>query len=69
MNLPLTEPEYQSIRSLYKSTKDKRIATYLNIILLKHKLYPQIEITDILNIDENTVCIWVKKFESSLTIT
>ena len=69
MNLPLTEPEYQSIRSLYKSTKDKRIATYLNIILLKHKLYPQIEIADILNIDENTVCTWVKKFESSLTIT
>ena len=50
MTLPLTELEYQSIRSLYKSTKDKRIATYLNIVLLKHKLYSQIEIADILNI-------------------
>jgi transposase len=69
MTLPLTDPEYQSIRSLYKSTKDKRVATYLNIILLKHKLYPQIEIADILNIDENTVCTWVKKFESSVDIT
>ena len=60
----LTESEYQSIGSLYKSTKDKRIATCLNIILLKHKLYPQIEIADILTIDENMVCTWVKKFES-----
>jgi transposase len=65
MEMPLSDSQYQTIRSQYKKTKDKRIATYLNIILLKHKQYSQIEIADILNIDENTVCTWVKRFETS----
>jgi transposase len=68
MTIPLLPEAYTTIRSLYKTTKDKRIATYLNIILLKHKGYPQVEIADILNIDENTVCTWVKKFETSTTL-
>jgi transposase len=65
MEIPLSDTTYQTIRSEYKKTKDKRTATYLNIILLKHKQYSQIQIADILNIDENTVCTWVKKFETS----
>lgn len=65
MELPLSDSVYQIIRSQYKKTKDKRTASYLNIILLKHKQYSQIEIADILNIDENTVCTWVKRFELS----
>lgn len=65
MEIPLSVENYESIRALYKTTKDKRLSTYLNIILLKHKSYPQVEIADILNIDENTVCTWIKKFETS----
>jgi len=53
---------------MYKSTKDKRTANYLNLILLKHKGYRQVEIADILNLDENTICTWVNKFETSETI-
>ncbi len=68
MKLPLSEEMYATIRSQYKKTKDKRTATYLNIILLKHKKYSQIEIADILNIDENTVSTWVSKWERSDTV-
>ena len=56
---------YHSIRLLYKSTKDKRTANYLNIILLKHKGYSQVAIADILNLDENTICSWLSKFNDS----
>jgi transposase len=65
MLLPLTASDYATILSLYKSTKDKRIANYLNIIILKHKGYRQVEIADILNLDANTICTWIGKFEQS----
>jgi transposase len=68
MNLPLTDEEYKIIRHAYKKAKDTRTAEYLNIILLKHKGYKQIEIADILNIDENTVCTWIKKFINSQSL-
>jgi transposase len=68
MLLPLTEPDYATILGLYKSTKDKRTANYLNIIILKHKGYRQVEIADILNLDENTICTWIGKFEQSENI-
>ena len=68
MTLPLSAQDYQSLIILYKTTKDKKVATRLNIILLKHKNYPQIEIADILNIESNTVCTWIKKFETVSTI-
>lgn len=69
MTLPLADSTYEELLNLYKKTKDKRSATYLNIILLKHKGYAQVEIADILNIDANTVCIWVKKYECSADIS
>jgi transposase len=65
MELPLSPEIYNSLRSLYKSTKDKRVANYLNIVLLKHKEYSQVEIADILNLDENTICTWLNKFRES----
>lgn len=68
MELPLTQEMYDSLRLLYKSTKDKRTANYLNIVLLKHKGYSQVEIADILNLDENTICTWLGKFRDSLDI-
>jgi transposase len=68
MEIPLTETLYKEVHSLYKSTKDKRTANYLNIILLKHKNYRQVEIADILNLDENTISTWVNKFETSSTL-
>ncbi len=68
MELPLSEQNYYRIREQYKKTKDKRIANYLNVILLKHKKYTQVEIADILNLDENTISNWVKKFESVTTL-
>ena len=68
MNFPLSDELYQDIVKSYKQAKDKRSATYLNIILLKHKGYLQVEIADILNIDENTVGTLVKKFSISTTL-
>lgn len=68
MTLPLQEADYVAIRTLYKRTKDKRVANYLNIILLKHKGYSQVAIADILQLDENTKCTWVAKFESVDTL-
>ena len=68
MILPLTNSMYADVRLLYKKTKDKQVANCLNIILLKHKGYPQTEIADILNLDENTVCSWIAKFEKSENI-
>jgi transposase len=68
MDLALSDSMYKTLRIAYKQAKDKRTATYLNIILLKYKKYSQVEIADILNIDENTVCTWVKKFEMSVTL-
>ncbi len=68
MEFPLSPETYSSIRSLYKETKDKRTANYLNIILLKHKEYSQVEIADILNLDENTICTWVEKFRNSVDL-
>ncbi len=59
MEFPLLPETYHAIRLLYKFTKDKRIANYLNIILLKHKGYSQIEIADILHLDENTILVVV----------
>ena len=69
MNLPLTEEEYKNIRHAYKKAKDTRTAEYLNIILLKHKGYKQTEIADILNMDENTVCTWLKKYVNCQNLT
>ena len=68
MNFPLLPETYHSIRLLYKSTKDKPIANYLNIILLKNKGYSQVEIADILQLDENTICTWLNKFRSSVDL-
>ncbi len=65
MEIPLLPETYQSLRSLYKSTKDKRTANYLNIILLKHQGYSQVDIANILHLDENTVCTWLGKFRES----
>lgn len=64
MTLPLSPSEFFVIKNLYKQTKDKKNANYLNLILLKHKKYTQVEIADILNLDENTVSTWIKKFEA-----
>jgi transposase len=69
MNLPLSPQDYETIKLAYKKAKDTRTSTYLNIILLRHKNYKQVEIADILNIDENTVCSWIKKFELSTSLS
>lgn len=68
MDLLLTDSMYNAIRTLYKKTKEKRIANYLNIILLKHKGYSQVEIAEILELDENTICTCVSKFEKSASV-
>lgn len=65
MEFPLSVETYDSVRLLYKSTKEKRLANYLNIVLLKHKGYSQVEIADILQLDENTICTWLNKFRDS----
>lgn len=69
MELPLSQENHQAILSLYKQTNDKRIATYLNIILLRHKKYSVEEISLILNISTNTVYTWLGKFLDSPTLS
>lgn len=68
MELPLSDQNYYRIREQYKKTKNKQDANRLNIILLKHKQYAQVEIADILNMDENTISTWIRKFQSVETI-
>lgn len=58
MAINLTPEEYVILRAEYKSSKDRKHSERINIILLLHKGYSQREISDILNLDEDTVSKW-----------
>jgi transposase len=47
---------------MYKKEKSKTRANRINIILLSHQGYKGVEISKILNIDEDTVCKWKKRY-------
>lgn len=64
MPIKLNPEEFSILRAKYKSEKDKKKAERINIILLLHKAYSQKEVSDILNLDEDTVSKWKVSFEN-----
>jgi transposase len=64
MRIKLSSEEFSILRSSYKSEKDKTKAERINIILLLHKGYSQKEVSNILNLDEDTVSKWKIVFEN-----
>ena len=62
MKIELTPEEFVILRANYKSEKDKKKAERINIILLLHKGYSQKEVSDILNLDEDTISKWKSAF-------
>ena len=68
MKIELTPVEYSALRADYKSEKNKKKAEHINIILLLHKGYSQKEVSDILNLDEDTVRKWKITFENRVDL-
>ena len=68
MKIELTPVEYSALRADYKSEKNKKKAERINIILLLHKGYSQKEVSDILNLDEDTVSKWKIAFENRVDL-
>lgn len=62
MQIILTSQEYDTLRTMYKTEKDKKKAERIHIILLFHQGYKPKEIADILYLDENTISTWKNKF-------
>ena len=58
MALKLTETELSRLTEMYKKEKNKTKANRINIILLLHKGYTGIEISNILNLDQDTITKW-----------
>ena len=49
---------------MYKTEKNKTRANKINIILLSHKGYSGVEISSILNLDQDTISKWKQRFLS-----
>jgi len=62
MKIILSPEEFLELKVLYKNEKNKKRAERINIILLLHKGYTQIEVADILNLDEDSITKWKKYF-------
>jgi len=68
MEIPLTEKNFIELKRLHRTTKNKKQADRIKIILLFNKGYTKKEIASNILIKENTVSYWINKFKSSLTI-
>ena len=62
MKIKLSPEEFTELKVLYKNEKNKKRAEHINIILLLHKDYTQVEVADILNLDEDSITKWKKAF-------
>lgn len=60
----LSEQEIRELRSLHRSTKDRRFCDRIKCILLFDKGYSSAEICEILLIDDGTVSNWIQKFNN-----
>lgn len=65
----LREEEAISLKTLHKQTKERRQADRIKLILLLHQGYSQREISEILLLDEDTITLWVRRFEERSSIT
>jgi transposase len=63
MPFSLSSSELSFLTALYKKEKNKTRANRINIILLLHKGYTGIEISSILNIDQDTVTSWKSRYQ------
>ena len=68
MDLPLSPENRDLLHKLHRSSKDKRTADRIKLIILLDKGYAQNEIASILMLDEDTISSWVKKFQVSSSI-
>ena len=68
MKLPLTEQDKIDLKRLHRQTKEKRHADRIKIITMLDKGFSQIQISELLMLDEDTVSNWSRKFSESRTI-
>jgi hypothetical protein len=64
MSFTLLTSELEILTRMYKKEKDKTRANRINIILLLHKGYTGLEISSILNMDEDTISKWKKCYQT-----
>ena len=69
MKFPLSDEDCVLSRKLHKTEKNKKMADRIKAILLFDKGYSQRQISEILLIDEDTVCHWFKRFKISRYIS
>ena len=62
MALELSPSDLLDFKMLHKSEKNKRRADRIKLILLLHKGFSQIEASELLLIDEDTITTWKTKF-------
>ncbi|MDR2970454.1 MAG: IS630 family transposase [Bacteroidales bacterium] len=62
MPFKLSDSELSRLTILYKKEKNKTRANRINIILLLHKGYKGVEISSILNLDQDTITKWKSRY-------
>jgi transposase len=62
MSIRLSATEVSTLISMYKKEKNKTRANRINIILLMHKGFSGLEISDILNLDQDTITKWKSRY-------
>jgi transposase len=62
MSLSLSPSELDFLILMYKKEKNKTHADWINIILLSHKGYSGVEISSILNMDQDTESKWRSRY-------
>lgn len=66
MKIPLSNEDRNNLYKLHKSTKEKKSADKIKMIILLNKGYSQKEVASILMLDEDTIGNWFKKFTMSI---
>jgi len=62
MSFILSSSELSILTQMYKKEKNKTRANHINIILLLHKGYSGMEISSILNLDQDTISKWKNRY-------
>jgi transposase len=62
MPLVLSSSEVEHLTRMYKKEKNKTRANKINIILLFHKGYTGVEISSILNLEQDSISKWKRRY-------
>jgi transposase len=62
MSLKLSAAELSRLTDMYRKEKNKTRANRINIILLLHKGYTGVDISNILNLDQDTITQWKSRY-------